>query len=521
MATYDKNTWNDQLLWAAAEYGSDPIQMYSAAKDLGGNTLGNAEAGLVGKYWAANNGGRNEEWIRANPTEFWQRQLRDAQNWAANVYQDYGNKRADFINKDIQKKMGDLEKWRTEMQTAAGGMTQELLAQYNKKAADLQAAHQQQLGQLQSSIGQAYNSAGVQEQLRSTQDRLRQMADWGQFVSNYDIGNRDADKYQGEQSEAANYKAFLEQQLGGAGINAGSLLTGYDPTAAINAARLTTEGFDAYKNSLSSNPSDIPSMQGQALRQQSQSAQQLSQYDSEVRDKLSNLGQVYSAYKGLGDINAQSGTGSERVMGLFGLKSPDVTGVQNEFSKMGEQFSGKARELGMLSGDSGGQKLTEQQMGVWGGISQKFNPAAAGLLSTYGNAANTLYSMYGDLEAVRSGRIGSEASKQAGLLSSATGQLSSVVGEAGTATSRLESLYNETANRLRSTRIAEGQALQEQNLQRSFADRQNRLLSMAATTLGKPAERTVGTLRRPEDETQQLSIDPLGLTRGYSLLGGI
>jgi hypothetical protein len=206
-------------------------------------------------------------------------------------------------------------------------------------------------------------------------------------------------------------------------------------------------------------------------------------------------------------------------MGLFGLRAPDIQGVQNEFGSMQSAYQQKAKELGMLSGDAAGAKVGEQQMGAWQGIASKFNPAAQGLLSTYGNAQNTLYSMYGDLDAVRTGRIGSEASRQAGLLSNATNTLSGVVGEAGTATTRLENLYNETANRLRSTRAAEGQALQEQNAQRSFVDRQNRLMSLAATTLGKPAERTRGTLRRPEEDTQQ-TFDPLGLSRGYSLLGG-
>jgi hypothetical protein len=520
MATYDKNTWDDRLLFAAAQYGSDPISMYSSASELGANNLSGADAGLVGKFWSAKGLGRNEEWIRANAPEFWQRQLRDAQNWAANVYQDYGNKRADFINKDIQRQMGELEKWRTEMQSAAGGMTQDLLNQYNSKVSQLQSQHQSQLSQLQSSIGNAYNSSGVQEQLRASQEKLRQASDWGNFIGQYDLSNRDADKYAGEQSQASGYRQFLEQQLGSAEYNAGNLLSGYDPTAAINAARMTTEGFDAYKNSLSSQGGDFASAQGNALQQRSLFGQNLSQYDQEVRNKLDTLGQVYQAYKGLGDINAQTGsTGKEKVMGLFGLRAPDIQGVQNEFGSMQSSYQQKATELGMLSGDTAGARVGEQQMGVWQGIASKFNPAAQGLLSTYGNAQNTLYSMYGDLDAVRTGRIGSEASRQAGLLSNATNTLSGVVGEAGTATTRLENLYNETANRLRSTRVAEGQALQEQNAQRSFVDRQNRLMSLAATTLGKPAERTLGTLRRPEEDTQQ-TFDPLGLSRGYSLLGG-
>ena len=293
MATYDKNTWDDRLLFAAAQYGSDPISMYSSASELGANNLSGADAGLVGKFWSAKGLGRNEEWIRANAPEFWQRQLRDAQNWAANVYQDYGNKRADFINKDIQRQMGELEKWRTEMQSAAGGMTQDLLNQYNSKVSQLQSQHQSQLSQLQSSIGNAYNSSGVQEQLRASQEKLRQASDWGNFIGQYDLSNRDADKYAGEQSQASGYRQFLEQQLGSAEYNAGNLLSGYDPTAAINAARMTTEGFDAYKNSLSSQGGDFASAQGNALQQRSLFGQNLSQYDQEVRNKLDTLGQVY------------------------------------------------------------------------------------------------------------------------------------------------------------------------------------------------------------------------------------
>ncbi len=117
--------------------------------------------------------------------------------------------------------MGDLEKWRTEMQSAAGGMTQDLLNQYKSKVSQLQSQHQSQLSQLRSAAGKAYDFSGVQEQIRASEEGLRQSQEglrqsaqeklnWDNFTGQYDLGNRDADKYAGEQSQASGYRQFLE-----------------------------------------------------------------------------------------------------------------------------------------------------------------------------------------------------------------------------------------------------------------------------------------------------------------------
>lgn len=514
----------DRLIREYANKGYDFNSAFGTVNpvDLGGNSLSGNDALTVGRYWALTGGGRNEEWIHANPTEFWQRQLRDAQNWLSLKAEDYGKTRAAVINDQIQKKMTDLDMWRQQMQSSAGADRATIQAQYQQQVAALQSEHQKQIGGLQSSIGQAANAAGIQEQFRASQEKLRQLGDWGNFVSSYNLDPIDQDSYQGEEAQAGSFKDFLSRQLGGAGYDAGGLLGGYDLSPEVSGSRGIMQNFNTYRNSLYGSDQ---SQQGNALGIRSTAGQQLSQYDQTIRDKLANLGQVYQAYQGLGDINAQTGaTAQDRVMGLFGYQKPDVEGAQREFGEMGTGYQKLAGELGMLYGGDGAPTgLVNQQMDKWGGISGRFNPAVQGLLSTYGSAASTLHGLYGDIEAVRTGRIRSEASRQGGLLSSATGQVTSVLGDASTAATRLQDLYNQTASTLRAQRITEGSQIREQNLQRDFTERQNRLLSMTATTLSKPGQRTAEALRRPVDilETQQQPMyDPLGLTRGYSLLGG-
>lgn len=519
---YSEN-WDEHLRQSALK-GVDPISYYDRAKELGAHNLSEGDALLVARYWQAHGGERNEEWIRANAPEFWARQLRDAQNWFGREYETYGKIRADVINKDIQAKMSDLNKWRDQMSAQSGANTQAIMSEYARRSQALQQQQQQQVEALRNQIGQAYNAAGIQDAMRSSNEKLRAQTDWGAFKSQYNLSNIDADRYAGEQSQAANYRQFLESQLGTAGFNAGNLLSGYDPTEAINAARRTTEGFESYKNSLlNTGRTDYDQLRGEALGAQAQFGTQLSTYDQQVRNQLANLGNAYQSYAQLGDIrSAQGNTGAEKVMSLFGFQRPDVAGMQQAFSGIGTEYERIARETEMLYGGDTAkpQGQYQQLMGKWNTLANQFNPAAQGLLSAFGNAQNTLYGMYGNVQDVVSGRIRSEAQRQGGLLSQQQGVVQGLAGQATQEGARVQDLYTQTANRLRASRLAEGAALQQQNQMQDFTERQNRLMSLAATTLQRPVERTMRTLRRPEDE-QQVTLDPLGLSRGYSsLLGG-
>ena len=515
----------------AARRGADPLQSWDRAVDLGGNTLSGADAGMVGKYWAIMGGSRNEEWIRSNPTEFWQRQLRDAQNYFNNEMQHYGNVRSDIMMKEARQKEAELDAWKQQQQAQAQASTQQLQAQYEAQAAALAAQQAETNRQLQVQQQQAAQAAQQQEQQRAAEEAARlqqqQQEQWGSFMGSYNLSNVDDDKYAGEQSQASNYRSFLESQLGTAGYDAGSLLGGYDPTEAINAARRTTEGFETYKASLDPHVQQhggYDQIMTQALGVQKQGSQQLSQYDQQIRDQLSGLGQAYQAYADLGNIqNAAGATGQEKIMSLFGFQRPDAEGIRADVSGIGSEYERLARETTMLYGGDTAKPQGQYQnmMTQWHGLQAQLNPAIQGLLSTYGSAGNTLYGMYGNLQDVTSGRIRSEASRQAGLLSQRSGEVSALTGQATQLGTRAQDTYNQTASRLRATRIAEGEALREQQAQSDFLERQNRLMGLAATTLQKPMERTQSVLRRVRPEEDQYSQDPLGLTRGYSsLLGG-
>lgn len=503
----------------AARRGANPLESWDIARDLGSNTLGGADAGLVGKYFAAANISRQDEWANSNPTEYWQRQLRDAQNWFSSQMEHYSNVRADIVNKEAMQKAADLNAWRDQIVAEQRGVTAELQAAYEQQSKALQESFAQQSAQLSQAITNAESAAKLREQQRIASENLQKNTDWNTFLGGYNLSNVDNDKYAGEQSQAASYRGFLEQQLGTAGYDAGSLLSGYDPTEAINASRVVTENFDTWKNSLFNyDIASDPSKQGQALSVQSQASTQLSQYDQQIRDKLSGLGQAYQAYSSLGDITRYGGD----VMSLFGFNDPTstVSQIQGQFSQMGESYGQTAKELEMLySGGTTPPGLYSKQMDTWQNLSSQVNPLAQGLLSTYGDARSTLTSLYGDVQAVTSGRIRSEAERQRGLLTEKSGLLSSLTGQAGQEVTRLQNLYNQTASNLRTTRIAEGQQIREQRALQDYTDRQGRLMSLAATTLQKPATRTQQVLRRTPADIQ--TTDPLALTRGYSsLLGG-
>lgn len=510
----------------AARRGADPLQSWDVAASLGGNTLSGADAGLVGKYWAITGGSRNEEWISSDPSEFWYRQLRDAQNFFQQGMQHYGNLRSDILMKEAREKDAELNAWKNELDAKIQGSTGEMRAQYEAQKAELEREHNLQQAKLLAAQQQAAVSAQQQEQLRAAEEQRQQGERWQSFLGGYNLSNVDDDSYAGEQSQAADYRSFLEGQLGTAGYDAGSLLGGYDPTEAINAARRTTEGFEAYKNTLQPWADQYGASQDlitNALNEQKTAGQQLSQYDQQVRDTLSGLGQAYQAYSDLGNIQSATGdTGKEKVMSLFGLQRPDIQGVQQEFAGIGSEVQRLANETSMLYGGRGvptGQK--SELLNQWQSISDQFNPAAQGLLSKFGSAQDTLYNMYGNLQDVMTGRIRSEASRQAGLLSQGANELASITGQASQLQTRAQDTYNQTASRLRATRIAEGQQLREQRAQQDFRNRQNRLMGLAATTLQKPMERTWSTLGRVQPDNYQYSQDPLGLSRGYSsLLGG-
>jgi len=510
----------------AARRGADPLASWDVAVDIGGNTLGGADAGLVGKYWAIVGNQRNEEWISSNPTEFWQRQLRDAQNHFANEMQHYGNLRSDIMMKEARAKEAALDKWKQEMETKVGADTQAVAQRYNELSSQLQQQYAEQQNQMQSLMQQSAQQAQIQEQQRAAAEaratEQRQQDRWSTFLGDYGLTNVDADKYAGEQSQAAGYKSFLESQLGSAGFDAGSLLSGYDPTEAINAARRTTEGFDTYKQSLQpwANQYGVSNdLMTNAMGVQSEAQQGLNTYDLQVRDKLSQLGQAYQAYSQLGDIRQTGGD----VMSLLGYNRPDEQGLRQTFTGIGSEYDRISKETEMLYGGDTAkpQGLYQQSRQQWSGLESRFNPALSGLLSTFGSAQGALQGMYGNVSDVASGRFTSEAARYGGLLSAGSGQVSSVLGEAQQAGTRAQQTYNETANRLRTQRISEGVALREQQAQSDFLERQNRLLGLAATTLQKPMERTQSVLRRVRPEETQYSQDPLGLTRGYSsLLGG-
>lgn len=517
------NNW-DEHLRIAAQKGADPFTSWDVAKDLGGNTLGGADAGLVGKYWAIMGGGRNEEWISANPTEFWQRQLRDAQNYFSNASEHYGNLRADIISKENQAKMAEMDKYKQSLMDEQGAITSSLLSQYNEQSskmqADYAAAQQALLAQQQ----QASVAAAQQEQLRAQAEVAQKNADWKVTQANLGLSNVDADKYAGEQSQAAQYQQLLSSQLGGAGFDSGNLLSGYDPTNAINQARLVTENFDTYRNSLGAYEYS-PELYGQAMRVQSEGNTNLSQFDSQVRDQLSQLGQVYSAYSSLGDINSAQGTTAQQKVGsLLGISDPtaSVNESRTSLTNMGTSYNDLNSQLGMLYGDDTnmGAKVSNPNTEKWTNIYNQFEPAAQGLLSQYSGGTSYLHSLYGDLQSVRTGRLNSEASRVGGLLSEASGRVTNVLGSASNEATRLQDQYNTTASTLRSQRIAEGTQIRENQALNEFKNQQNRLMGLAATTLQKPALRTQQALTRKRPDEVGYT-DPLNLTRGYSsLLGG-
>jgi hypothetical protein len=495
---------NDEVLKAAAAKNTNWSNIYSGSRDLGGTTLTGSDAKLVSQYFSAKGYNRNEEWIRSNADSYWQRQLRDAQNWALQNDKTQGLYQAELQGKNALVKQNEMQTFQKGIETKQTEVVQKLQDSYTQNNVAQQETLKNALAQLQQAQENASRAASEQEAKRVQQENLRIQEQGRQSVTNTasrSLQGVDADRYQGELQQYGTQADYIRNQLASAGIDQG-FLSNYGIDAKANQAN---QWADRYNSARSQAPDSLIGKYGgvsqaqQALEQEYSQAQTgLLDYDSQVRNSLSQLGTLYNSFNRLGDINSVTGnTGQERVASLFGVQKIDTSGVQKELGTQQEAYNRKLSELSSLVG--GSEEVLNQYRNPFDTIVSSFNQQNAELGNVYQQGANQLYNLYGNAEAMSSGRAFNVASQQQGLLSSGATKLGSTLGQVSNLSSNLVSKYNETANALRNQRTTERNAYYSNEARRQFNEQQSSQLNSYAGKIGNQLNKRSTVNEDPEN----------------------
>ena len=485
------NQWNDNLLKAAVGRNTNWSNIYTGQSDLGNTTLSGADAKLVSQYFAAKGYGRNEEWIGSNADSYWMRQLRDAQNWAGQNDKTQGIYQAELNSKGTMAKQTEMDAFQKNISSQQDALFNQLQQAYNDNNKQQQDALNASLRQLRESQDSASRAAAEQEARRMQQEDIRIQNEGIQNVAktaSRGLQGTDADRYQGELQQQGSQFDFIRSQLASVGIDQG-FLSNYDIGAKASQANQLTDTYNQYRSqapdSLISKYGGVSQAQQELEKQYSQSQTGVLDYDSQVRNSLSQLGSLYSSFNRLGDINSvQGNTGQERVASLFGVQKVDTSGAQNQFGSQQEAYNKQLANLAQISGGMN-QELVTQFQNPFADLSRVFNEQVSELGNTYQQGANQLYGLYGDAQAMSSGRVFNAASQQQGLLSSGATRLGSTLGQASNMGTNLMSKYNETANALRNARTNERNTYYANDAQRRFNAQRASQLTNYASNIGK------------------------------------
>lgn len=495
-ANLNTSSWNDDLLKASAAKNANWSDLYTGSKELGSTTLSGSDAKLVSQYFAAKGHSRNEEWIRSNQDSYWMRQLRDAQNWAMQNDKTQGMYKAELQNKDVLAKQNEADIFRSGIEGQQNELLSKLQEAYNTNNLAQQDSVQKALAELRESQDKASRAASEQETKRMETERTRTLEQGRQNVlstASRGLTGTDADRYQGETQQYGTQADFIRSQLTSAGLDT-NFLSKYDISEQSSKAN---QLFDTYESTRQKAPDTLIQEYGSGTEAQmaleklySQSQTGILDYDSQVRDNLSQLHSLYSSYNKLGDINtAQGGTAQERVASLFGLNKVDTSQAQQQFGSQQEAYNKQLSDLARLTGGTLTDSDTEQYKNPFDVLTQGFNPQVQTLNDLYQSSSNQLHSLFGDAEAMSSGRAFNEASRKQGLLSTEATKLGSTLSQAANLGTNLMSKYNETANSLRTSRTNERSAYYANEAQRRFNESQASRISSYSQNMGKQLSR--------------------------------
>jgi hypothetical protein len=215
-------------------------------------------------------------------------------------------------------------------------------------------------------------------------------------------------------------------------------------------------------------------------------------YDSQVRNNLSQLHSLYSNYNRLGDVrNAQGSTAQERVASLFGLNKVDTSPIQQQFGTQQESYNNQLDSLAQLLGGTLPDDLTKQYRNPFEALAEGLSAQTQSIGSLYNSGASQLHSLFGDAEAMGTGRAFNVAEQQRGLLSTEATKLGSTLNQASNLSTNLMSKYNETANTLRTNRTNERSAYYANEAQKRFSEGQASRLTNYSKNIGKQLSRSV------------------------------
>jgi len=455
-----------QHLEEAARKGVDPISTWGSFAELGNTSLQGEDADLVAKYWGLTGGQRNQEWVDANPTEFWQRQLRDAQNWFANEMQHYGNVRADELNKGISASVAGINKdFLNPMLDTANANTEGLLGNYNKAVSELGASQQ---GSMAGLSGLMSNVGNVNRNL------LGKDSGAGAVISEFQ--NKPV-------INPTKEKVYLNNDIG----KAFSDVLGYDANRTVGISQ-RAHGTNA--------PFGMGGIQKGSQLYNSL----LSGEYAQRADALKASGDQKGWYNMAHDLLAAQSGETQLAGGLMSKKpyeggGSDFDPVLEEVSNLQQAIRDLYGSEGVPAGlDVGGAALSQAmkdyrqaKQGRWGltQVAPMYNPAGR---EAYGQQARQMGYRMEDAKA-----------KMSGVLSS------------------LRDQYSQTASALRGQRATEASQIKERQLQTQQATSRAAKLNQAAQTQAKPGRMTMRAL--PLQPQGIYQANPMGITRGYSLLG--
>lgn len=496
--TLPVTSWNDDLLKVSAAKNKSWSDLYTGSSDLGNTSLSGSDAKLVSQYFHAKGLSRNEEWIGSNQESYWQRQLRDAQNWAMQNDKTQGLYKAEMDAKAVLEKESEMKKFQEELSKKrdeeAAQRLQDMLGNDAKSKAAFD-AQLQSMKESQENIGKWLADTTAYQQRTQNQLGLSKLI-------NSNSVQPDEDQYQGELSQASNQIGFIRSQLEGVGGNT-DFLSKYGISDLVNQANTFGSNYNNLRQADLSTTAQNPDVQMKFQKDFADAQAGIMSYDAQVRERLSGLSSLYNAYKQFGDITKAKGTtGQDKLGSLLGIQNIDTAKYRNELSGATAGYGASFTDLLKYGGDPAGSSRTSDVINkLSGGIESVIDQNRL----QYQSGLDNLLSSYTNPDTMLGGRLGTEALKLQGLLSSEATQLTSNLADARNASTQMQAQAEFAKNNLINQRVSERNAFYGNKAQKDLNNIQARKLKSYSESVGKQLTR-YAPVTNPDDELNRYSL---------------
>ena len=488
------NNWNDDLLKAGVASKKSWSDLYTGNANLGNHSLSGSDAKLVSQYFAAKGLSRNEEWIGSNQDSYWQRQLRDAQNWAAQNDKTQGLYQAEMNAKAVLVKEAEMKKFQDELSKErakeSARLYQDMLSADAKSKTTFE-TQLQSMKEAQTNMGKWLTDSAANENKLSLSG----------LINANDV-QPDADQYQGELAQANSQIDFIRKQIEGVEGNT-DFLSKYGISDLANQANTFGTNYSNLRNTDLNTTSQNPDAQMKFQKDFADAQAGIMSYDSQVRERLAGLSSLYNAYSQVGDITqAQGATGQEKLASLLGIKNIDMTKYRNDLSSATGSYGASFMDFTQYGGDASLAGRTSDIINSLGGdVDSTVNRHEV----NYQHGLGNLLSSYTNPDAMLSGRLGTDALKLQGLLSSGATQLTSNLSEASNANTQMQAQAATAKNNLINSRISDRNSFYGNKAQTDLSNIQASKLKNYSESVGQQLTRRT-RVTNPDDELNRYSF---------------